>query len=54
MRDSNLVKCVFKEVRKEVVEVLGKAVVEAGGDDGLVGGGVVGSAVVGDGAGFAA
>ena len=39
---------------REFVEVLGKAVVEAGGDDGLVGGGVVSSAVVSDGAGFAA
>jgi len=54
VRDSNFVECVFEEFGEKVVEILGKAVVEAGGDDGLFGGGVVGSAVVGDGAGFTA
>ena len=54
MRDCNLVECVFKEFREEVVEIPGKAVIETGGDDGLVGSGVVRATVVGDGAGFAA
>ena len=54
MRDCNLVECVCKEFGEEVVEVLSKAVVETGGDDGLVGSGVVRATVVGDEAGFAA
>lgn len=36
------------------MEVLGKTIVEARGSDGLVRGGVVGTVVVSDGAGFAA
>jgi hypothetical protein len=35
MRDCDLAECVFKEFGEEIGEVLGKAVVETGGDDGL-------------------
>ena len=54
MRDSSFVKCVLKEFGEKIVEILGTAVVEVGGDGRLVSGGVVVTAVVGDRTGCAA
>jgi hypothetical protein len=53
MRDGDLLDSMFEEVAKEISDLIGKAVVEAGWTEPVTSSGVVGAAICGDGACFA-